>query len=109
MLKTVKFGGSSLADAEHFKKAAAIVKADPCRRYAVASAPGKRHSDDEKVTDMLIALSQTEKTGENPNALLHAISERFAAIIKGLELDMTLDADLGEIGKRVAEKTATRD
>ena len=109
MLKTVKFGGSSLADAEHFKKAAAIVKADPCRRYAVASAPGKRHSDDEKVTDMLIALSQTEKTGEDPNALLHAISERFAAIIKGLELDMTLDADLGEIGKRVAEKTATRD
>jgi len=109
MLKTVKFGGSSLADAEHFKKASAIVKADPCRRYAVASAPGKRHSDDEKVTDMLIALSQTEKTGEDPNALLHAISERFAAIIKGLELDMTLDADLGEIGKRVAEKTATRD
>ena len=46
-------------------------------------APGKRHSDDEKVTDMLIALSQTEKTGEDPNALLHAISERFAAIIKG--------------------------
>ena len=41
-IKVVKFGGSSLADAEHFKKVAAIVKADPARRYVVPSAPGKR-------------------------------------------------------------------
>ena len=97
MLKTVKFGGSSLADAEHFKKAAAIVKAEDCRRYAVASAPGKRHPDDEKVTDMLIALSRAEQTGEDPKALLSAISARFADIIKGLELDFSLDEDLALI------------
>ena len=52
-LKVVKFGGSSLAHAEHFKQVASIIKADPSRRYVVASAPGKRISDDEKVTDML--------------------------------------------------------
>ena len=52
-LKVVKFGGSSLADAEHFKQVASIIKADPSRRYVVASAPGKRMGDDEKVTDML--------------------------------------------------------
>ena len=52
-LKVVKFGGSSLADAEQFRKVAAIIKADPNRRFVVASAPGKRHSKDVKVTDML--------------------------------------------------------
>ena len=41
-VKVLKFGGSSLADAEHFKKVADIVKSDPSRRYVVASAPGKR-------------------------------------------------------------------
>ena len=28
-IKTVKFGGSSLADAEHFRRVAEIVRADP--------------------------------------------------------------------------------
>ena len=45
-VKVVKFGGSSLADAEQFRKVAAIVKADPDRHYVVASAPGKRFKDD---------------------------------------------------------------
>ena len=51
--KVVKFGGSSLADAAQFKKVAEIIKADPSRRYVVASAPGKRCKEDTKVTDML--------------------------------------------------------
>ena len=51
--KVVKFGGSSLADANQIQKAAAIIKADPQRRYVVPSAPGKRFSKDIKVTDML--------------------------------------------------------
>ena len=37
--KVVKFGGSSLADAKQIQKAAAIIKADPERRYVVPSAP----------------------------------------------------------------------
>ena len=41
MLKTVKFGGSSLADANQFRKAAAIIRKDESRRYVVVSAPGK--------------------------------------------------------------------
>ena len=53
MLKVVKFGGSSLADAEQFKKVKDIILSDPDRRYVVASAPGKRFSEDTKVTDML--------------------------------------------------------
>ena len=53
MVKVVKFGGSSLASAEQFKKVSNIIKADESRRYVVPSAPGKRFSDDTKVTDML--------------------------------------------------------
>ena len=45
-IKVVKFGGSSLADAEQFRKVAEIVKSDPDRRFVVASAPGKRYRDD---------------------------------------------------------------
>ena len=33
MLKVVKFGGSSLASAEQFKKVADIIHADESRRY----------------------------------------------------------------------------
>ncbi|MBQ5743202.1 MAG: aspartate kinase, partial [Clostridia bacterium] len=52
MLKVLKFGGSSLADADQFRKVAAIVKSDPDNRFVVASAPGKRFNDDIKVTDL---------------------------------------------------------
>ena len=53
MKKVVKFGGSSLASAEQFKKVEKIIRADESRRYVVPSAPGKRFSDDTKVTDLL--------------------------------------------------------
>ena len=44
--KVVKFGGSSLASAEQFRKSAAIVLAEESRRYVVPSAPGKRFPED---------------------------------------------------------------
>ena len=53
MVKVVKFGGSSLASAEQFKKVGNIIRADEDRKYVVPSAPGKRFPEDTKVTDML--------------------------------------------------------
>mgnify|MGYP002908977414 CR=1 FL=1 len=55
MKKVVKFGGSSLANAEQFKKVGDIIKSEESRRYVVPSAPGKRYSGDTKVTDLLYA------------------------------------------------------
>ena len=55
-LKVVKFGGSSLADAEQFRKVANIIRSDDARRYVIPSAPGKRFDGDEKVTDLLYTL-----------------------------------------------------
>ena len=59
MKKIVKFGGSSLASAEQFKKVGNIIRADESRRYVVPSAPGKRFSGDTKVTDMLYTCYNT--------------------------------------------------
>ena len=53
MKKVVKFGGSSLASAEQFKKVGDIVRSDKSRKYVVPSAAGKRIGGDTKVTDML--------------------------------------------------------
>ena len=83
-IKVVKFGGSSLADAEHFRRVAAIVKADPNRRYVVASAPGKRCSDDVKVTDMLYHCYEMVRNHEDITEYYERICERYNSIIRDL-------------------------
>ena len=70
---TVKFGGSSLADAAQFRKVADIVKADPRRRFVVASAPGKRESGDTKVTDLLYRCYDAAVAGGNWKSILNLI------------------------------------
>ena len=82
MKKTVKFGGSSLADAEHFKKAVDIIRADESRVYVVDSAPGKRKSSDTKVTDMLYACYDKAAAGKSFAADLKEIRSRFEEIIR---------------------------
>ncbi|MBQ0028457.1 MAG: aspartate kinase [Lachnospiraceae bacterium] len=97
MKKVVKFGGSSLASAEQFKKVGNIVRSDSARKYVVPSAPGKRFSDDIKVTDMLYGCYALAEADKNFAKELKAIKERYNEIIKGLKLDMTLDAEFVEI------------
>ena len=55
MKKVVKFGGSSLANAEQFRKVGDIIRSEEGRRYVVQSAPGKRFSGETKLTDRLYA------------------------------------------------------
>ena len=77
--KVVKFGGSSLADANQFRKVADIILAEESRRFVVASAPGKRFSDDIKVTDMLYSCYEKASNGEDFEAEFSAIKERYGA------------------------------
>ena len=94
MKNVVKFGGSSLADAEQFKKAGDIIRADESRVYVVPSAPGKRFSDDTKVTDMLLNAYSLASEGKDVTEQIAAIKQRYDEIIEGLELeDFNLDAD----------------
>ena len=94
MLKAVKFGGSSLADAAQFQKCADIVKAESTRRYAVPSAPGKRNSADTKVTDMLFqCFALQKKSPEQAIEYFGRIKERFDGIIRELGLDFSLEEE----------------
>ena len=104
MKKVVKFGGSSLASAEQFKKVGNIIHADVERRFVVPSAPGKRHSKDTNVTDMLYgcyALAEAEKDFSEE---LKAIKARYQEIIDGLELDLCLDEEFLLVEKNFKEK-----
>ena len=93
-LKVVKFGGSSLADANQFRKVAAIVKADPSRRFVVASAPGKRCSSDVKVTDMLYKCYEMVRNRENIDEYFNQICDRYNGIIADLELNFDISGEL---------------
>ncbi|MDL2289378.1 aspartate kinase [Clostridia bacterium OttesenSCG-928-F22] len=95
--KVAKFGGSSLADAKQFKKVADIIKADDERVYVVPSAPGKRTSDDIKVTDMLYALHEKAGDAQAFEAQLAAIQQRYDGIIAGLNLQYDISAEMQEI------------
>ena len=99
-IKVVKFGGSSLADADRFRRVAEIIKADPERRYAVPSAPGKRFSDDIKITDMLYQcynLAKDPSTKEEFETCYNSICARFLGIIADLGLDFDISGELSYI------------
>lgn len=93
MVKVVKFGGSSLASAEQFRKVADIIHADEARKYVVPSAPGKRFSEDTKVTDMLYACYDRAAKGKDFDEQFNAIKARYEEIISGLGLDFSLDKE----------------
>lgn len=97
MRKVVKFGGSSLASAEQFKKAKEIICADSERKFVVPSAPGKRNAKDTKVTDMLYARYETAEKGEDFKPQLKAIKARYEEIISGLSLTLSLDSEFKTI------------
>jgi len=104
MVKVVKFGGSSLASAEQFKKVGNIIRSDESRRYVVPSAPGKRFSEDTKVTDMLYKCYAEAEAGKSFERHLKAIEERYYEIIKGLGLKLSLKEQFETIKKNFQSK-----
>ncbi|MFG6148576.1 aspartate kinase [Halobacillus sp. B23F22_1] len=102
-MKVVKFGGSSVADADQLRKVTEIIKADPERKAIVVSAPGKRHSKDTKTTDLLIALGESVQINVKNEAVYDQVIERFASIITDLELDYSI---LNTIQERIDEACA---
>ena len=90
-MKVCKFGGSSLADAKQVNKVWAILQQDPDRRIVVVSAPGKRHAEDFKITDHLIALANAVTSNYDGSGLIRKIAARYDQIAQdlGLEDDFT--------------------
>lgn len=97
-----KFGGTSLADAAQFRKVAAIAKADPRRRVVVVSAPGKRHKQDPKITDILLSVHDAATRDMDPSASIALVRERFLAIESELGVDAGIAASMDDFAKTVA-------
>lgn len=89
-----KFGGSSVCDAKHIKKVAEIIKNNKNRKYIVFSAPGKRHKNDEKITDLLIELKEKIDNKKNPEKTFNKILERFLSIRNTLKIDFDIKTEL---------------
>lgn len=104
MKKVVKFGGSSLASAEQFIKVGNIIRADKERCFVVPSAPGKRFSEDTKVTDMLYACYSLAEAGRDFKKELNDIKDRYQEIIDGLHLELSLDKEFQVIEKNFKGK-----
>ena len=95
--KVCKFGGTSLADAKQIRKVQAIVQSDPQRRMVVVSAPGKRHEDDRKVTDLLYLCHSHAQQHLSFDDVFELVANRYRQIVADLDLAMDLDADLQKI------------
>ena len=107
MVKVVKFGGSSLANAEQFKKVKDIIMSDESRRYVVPSAPGKRFDKDTKVTDMLYGCYAKAEADEDFASELEAIRARYEEINKDLNIGFDFSNEFETIKKNFLEKAGT--
>lgn len=95
-MKVTKFGGSSLASATQLEKVLHIIKEDPTRKFVIVSAPGKRFADDEKVTDLLIALGEAVLKGSDPTAFKIKIIQRYQQIADDLHLAESVMLEIKE-------------
>lgn len=103
MLKAVKFGGSSVAGAEQFRKVKAIVEADPARRIVVASAAGKRFDGDHKLTDLLYLCHAHLTYGVSCDEIMDSIEKRFADIRRELGIAYDVETDIKALRARLTK------
>ena len=101
-----KFGGSSLADAKQMMKVKDILLADAARCFVVPSAPGKRHGQDDKITDLLYACFQKAHAGEAYGPVLEQIFERYETMVRELNLTVDFAADREAIERHCREDEA---
>ena len=97
-----KFGGTSLADAAQIRKVAQIVRGDERRRFVVVSAPGKRHAQDQKITDLLLTCWHLATQKLDYSQPLRFIRDRYNLIAQELGIapgTWALDAASAELGK----------
>lgn len=101
MLKVLKFGGSSMADAGQYAKVKAIVEYDAARRVVVVSAAGKRFKGDHKLTDLLYLCHAHLKYGVSCDSVFGMIRERYLQIERELGLSTGLEAELAALRKKM--------
>ena len=101
MLKVLKFGGSSMADARQFEKVKSIVQADPARRVVIVSAAGKRFSDDHKLTDLLYLCHAHLKYGVSCDNVFDMIRSRYMENRDDLGLQTDLETEFDALRRKM--------
>ena len=101
MLKVAKFGGSSLADAAQFQKVKSIVSSDPARRLIVVSASGKRHKDDNKITDLLYLCHAHLQYSVSCEQVFSMIETRYLDIKRELDLQVDIERDFARLRQKL--------
>ncbi|MBI5972393.1 aspartate kinase [Staphylococcus caledonicus] len=95
-MKVAKFGGSSVSNASQIKKVLDIVNENPERKIIIVSAPGKRHKDDIKTTDLLIRLYEKVLNNLNYQDKKKEIIQRYADILEELDMEKSLLTTIDE-------------
>lgn len=99
-IKVCKFGGTSMADGSVIRRVKNIIESDKERRFIVVSAPGKRYSEDTKVTDLLYAC-HLAKDREELKKLFAPVRSRFISIIKELNSDFDIISVLDDVEQQI--------
>ena len=100
-VKVAKFGGSSVADALQIGKIKNIIENDPDIHCVVVSAPGKRFSDDSKVTDLLYLCKAHIEHNLPYQQIFQVICDRFMAVEVNLGVNVGLKEEFEEIRKNL--------
>ncbi|MEI3101706.1 MAG: hypothetical protein V8T45_07970 [Oscillospiraceae bacterium] len=103
MVKVAKFGGSSVAGTEQFKKVKAIVERDPDIKVVVVSAAGKRSSDDHKLTDLLYLCHAHLSYGVPCDDIIHTIEQRLCQIRDELGISFDVGAEMEKLEKSMSK------
>ena len=101
MIKVAKFGGSSVADANQFKRVKKIVEEDQDRRVVVISAAGKRSADDHKMTDLLYLCHAHLVYGVSCEPIFRDIEKRFCEIRDQLGLEFNIEAEFETLWEKM--------
>jgi aspartate kinase len=109
VLKVAKFGGSSMADANQYRKVKSIISADPARQVVVVSAAGKRNKKDHKITDLLYLCHAHVRFGVECDAVFDMITQRYLQIRDELGLKTPLEEDFAILKQRLDSGTVTED
>lgn len=100
-MKVVKFGGSSLADANQLKKVKDIIMNDDARKFIVVSAPGKGVNNKHKVTDLLSMCHELSAHDLNFNEVFEIIENIYKNIVDDLVLNIDIDKILSDVKEEI--------
>lgn len=99
MIKVCKFGGTSMSKKETIEQVIKIIQSDASRKYVIVSAPGKRYSDDEKITDLLYQAYNERFDDRQPS--FDKIRDRYRTIARELDVDVDINKYLDEVAEGI--------